>query len=372
MPFSQERTELIQNRLTERLSRDDLNDWERSFLTDMEKRFSLYGARTRLSARQYQKLHSLLSLSDEVQKSLGANALRGPEYKPPKRQLNSTSKTTQNQSSHRSKHYRWPTSPIKSIYAPRRAIRRIERKFVLPIFIVVGAIGLFGGLSDISPNKTTTTLQNHRTQSFKIGNPTLYVTGFAVNQRVGPSTSNQVMGTLSRGTDVKKIGTQGGWTQIQSSLGIGWMTSQYLSTQPPKTGYKSVAANGRLIGAGAVKVIDGDTVTIRGVDANVRLVGFNTPEVGSAACNQEYVQGQRATARLNEIVRSGQRIEFQRVACACRPGTEGTKACNYGRECGILYVDGKDVGKTLISEGLAVRYICGRTSCPPRPGNWCQ
>jgi endonuclease YncB( thermonuclease family) len=59
-----------------------------------------------------------------------------------------------------------------------------------------------------------------------------------------------------------------------------------------------------------------------------------------------------------------------RVACACRDGTEGTRRCNYGRLCGTLTVDGRDVGDVLIGEGLAHRYTCSGDRCPRRPG-WC-
>lgn len=59
------------------------------------------------------------------------------------------------------------------------------------------------------------------------------------------------------------------------------------------------------------------------------------------------------------------------VAQSCKPGTEGTDKCNYGRSCGALKVDGKDVGQTLIAEGLAVPFVCGRNGCPPTPSPWC-
>ncbi|KKZ84563.1 hypothetical protein RPHASCH2410_PC01205 (plasmid) [Rhizobium phaseoli Ch24-10] len=42
------------------------------------------------------------------------------------------------------------------------------------------------------------------------------------------------------------------------------------------------------------------------------------------------------------------------------------------RPFGMLLVDGKDVGSILISEGLAVPFVCGRKSCPPRPRPWCK
>ena len=63
--------------------------------------------------------------------------------------------------------------------------------------------------------------------------------------------------------------------------------------------------------------------------------------------------------------------DFQQVACSCPPGTEGTNACNFGRRCGTLRVNGVDVGATLIGEGLAVRFACGATSCPTLPRPWC-
>ena len=151
------------------------------------------------------------------------------------------------------------------------------------------------------------------------------------------------------------------------------MSSNYLQSRGEGVvGAGVTSTNTRSLSASSIRVIDGDTVDIRGQTANVRLVGFNTPEVSSPQCQAELDAGNRATARLNALVRNAQNIEFERVACACRPGTEGTRQCNYGRQCGTLKVDGTDVGRTLISEGLAVQYICGRTSCPPRPGNWCR
>ncbi|GLR92141.1 hypothetical protein GCM10007857_88610 [Bradyrhizobium iriomotense] len=47
-----------------------------------------------------------------------------------------------------------------------------------------------------------------------------------------------------------------------------------------------------------------------------------------------------------------------RVACACKPGQEGTKLCNYGRLCGALSVKGRDVDQIMIREGIAERYVC--------------
>lgn len=117
------------------------------------------------------------------------------------------------------------------------------------------------------------------------------------------------------------------------------------------------------------RVIDGDTVRVRG--NSVRLVGFDTPETGpQAKCAREERLGRRATARLHELVGRARSVALDVVPCACRPGTHGTAACNYGRDCGRLRVDGRDVGGVLIGEGLARSYVCGTSGCPRR-GSWC-
>lgn len=117
-------------------------------------------------------------------------------------------------------------------------------------------------------------------------------------------------------------------------------------------------------------VTDGDTIRVNGEANGTRLVGFNTPEVFSPRCQREQELGNRASARLKELV-SKSSLQLTKVACSCRPGTEGTDQCNYGRSCGILRADGRDVGQILISEGLAVPFVCGTSGCPPTPRPWC-
>jgi micrococcal nuclease len=119
-----------------------------------------------------------------------------------------------------------------------------------------------------------------------------------------------------------------------------------------------------------ISVIDGDTIRVAGHAQSVRLVGFNTPETRSARCSQERALGHQATARLQQLVANGT-PSVEIVPCACKPGTHGTEACNFGRACGVLKVDGRDVGETLVDERLAARFKCGATSCPPLPRPWC-
>lgn len=125
------------------------------------------------------------------------------------------------------------------------------------------------------------------------------------------------------------------------------------------------------IASGDVSVIDGDTIRVHHKRPNVRLVGFNAPETRRATCQDERELGDQATRRVRDLVRAGN-LDFEFVACACPPGTEGTQRCNYGRSCGTLKTSGRDVGSILIEEGLAVPFQCGATRCPTTPKPWCK
>lgn len=117
-------------------------------------------------------------------------------------------------------------------------------------------------------------------------------------------------------------------------------------------------------------ITDGDTIRLDGSTKGTRLVGFNAPESIEPRCAVEADLGQRAKARLTQLVTSA-KLELEMIPCSCPAGTEGTARCNYGRSCGSLFANGQDVGDVLISEGLAVPFICGATSCPPTPRPWC-
>jgi hypothetical protein len=91
-----------------------------------------------------------------------------------------------------------------------------------------------------------------------------------------------------------------------------------------------------------VRVIDGDTIRVHHKRPDVRLVGFNAPETVRAACAAEGELGAKATRRLRDLVRDGN-LDFEFVVCSCPPGTEGTNACNYGRRCGTLKANGRNV-----------------------------
>jgi endonuclease YncB( thermonuclease family) len=126
-------------------------------------------------------------------------------------------------------------------------------------------------------------------------------------------------------------------------------------------------ANASPLSSDQVEVLDGDTIRVEG--ETFRLVGFDAPETYRAQCPFERGLGNRATFRLRQLVANGG-LDLEQIACSCRPGTERTMRCNYGRSCGTLRAAGRDVGSILIEEGLARTFVCGRTSCPRRE-TWC-
>jgi len=133
----------------------------------------------------------------------------------------------------------------------------------------------------------------------------------------------------------------------------------------------SLPISARPIESRNIHVIDGDTIRVNHSRPDVRLVGFNAPETRRAACPAERELGDKATRRVRDLVRAGS-LSLEFVSCACSPGTEGTRACNYGRKCGVLKVRGRDVGEILVAEGLAVPFVCGTSRCPPTPRPWCK
>ncbi len=358
MPFSPERTKEIQSRIDARLRSGQANDWEVSFLTNMAERFQRYGTETRLSKAQYASLHKVLKLEREKPAQTRSSA----DDRTSQPALKRSTGTVQARSR--------PVSVTRAINAPRRAVRKAQRQIMLPLVIAVGFFALVGSLFESSSTRSTPYSPSAVPSSQTADAAYVYVTGTRVNQRAGPSTSNAVMGVLSEGTRVEKLREEGQWTEIRSNFGAGWMATSFLSLVAPPT--ERPASQDRSLRASDVRIIDGDTIDVPGLPANVRLVGFNAPETWRPACAAEREVGERATARLGQLVRGAASIEFERVACSCRPGTEGTDQCNFGRFCGLLFVDGQHVGSTLIAEDLAVPYRCGRTSCPPRPQPWCR
>jgi endonuclease YncB( thermonuclease family) len=97
-------------------------------------------------------------------------------------------------------------------------------------------------------------------------------------------------------------------------------------------------------GPGDYRVVDGDTIHAP-FGVKYRLMGFDTPEIFHSQCDAELELGMAAKERLEEILASGE----VRVI-------ESGRTDKYRRTLAHVEVDGVDVGKILIGEGLARPY----------------
>jgi micrococcal nuclease len=102
-----------------------------------------------------------------------------------------------------------------------------------------------------------------------------------------------------------------------------------------------------------IYVHDGDTIRIG--RERIRIIGLDTPEIGSGArCAAEQRGAVAARAEL-------ERMLFRAKVTIRRDGTD-----RYGRTLAYVYADGKNVARELISMGLARPYMGG-----VRDG-WCE
>jgi micrococcal nuclease len=103
-------------------------------------------------------------------------------------------------------------------------------------------------------------------------------------------------------------------------------------------------------------VYDGDTVDITcgAKTETARLLGFDAPETKSPRCAAEADWGHRATLRLRDLVKRPNIRLFPQ-------GLD-----KYRRRLVVMQVDGRDVARIMIAEGLAVAYEGGQ-----RRG-WCK
>ena len=97
-------------------------------------------------------------------------------------------------------------------------------------------------------------------------------------------------------------------------------------------------------------VYDGDTVALDcgAKRETARLVGFDAPEAKSPGCAAEKAHAALATERLRALSKAGE-VTFS-----------GHARDKYRRLLVTMKVDGRDVGPTLIDEGLAVSYNAGK------------
>ncbi len=121
-----------------------------------------------------------------------------------------------------------------------------------------------------------------------------------------------------------------------------------MPSPPPARGEPTVEAKSENTRARAetprIRVIDGDTLEDMGADITYRLVNIDTPETGPRArCVAERDLGDRATRQARALISSADDVELRSTGRIDR----------YGRTIAFVLIDGRDLGETLIAEGLA-------------------
>ena len=110
-------------------------------------------------------------------------------------------------------------------------------------------------------------------------------------------------------------------------------------------------------------VLDGDTFSAAvniapdiAITVRVRLINVDTPEM-NGACDDEIHRANIAKDRLAELLPVGTVVDLQNI-----------KDDKYlGRiDANVIMTDGRDVGKVLVSEGLARVYSGGKRM------SWCK
>lgn len=110
-------------------------------------------------------------------------------------------------------------------------------------------------------------------------------------------------------------------------------------------------------GARAV-IVDGDIIAL-GLE-RIRILNIDAPETFDSRCTDELLLGLKTKQRLAALLRSGQ-VEVE------RQGRD-----RYGRTLARLSMDGRDVGETLIREGLALPWRDGAQARIDRQRLWCR
>ena len=111
--------------------------------------------------------------------------------------------------------------------------------------------------------------------------------------------------------------------------------------------FAGVPARAEPVTLDRVSVVDGDSVTLDGVEW--RLKGFDAAEINTARCEAERRLGLITKRRLTELLTTAKVIDMT---------TDGATD-RYRRPLGDLTVDGSNVRDILLSEGLVRPYNGG-------------
>ncbi|MDI2077480.1 thermonuclease family protein [Bradyrhizobium sp. Mp27] len=132
--------------------------------------------------------------------------------------------------------------------------------------------------------------------------------------------------------------------------------------------FSAVGAQAEPVNAADIIVKDGDSIVLNGIE--YRMIGYDSPETTNVPWRkvsaEEKLIGAISKQRLSDLLREGP-IDLKDMPCSCSAKKFKNGTCNHGRKCGVLSVNGRNVGETLIVEELAVPFACGKTRCQKMP-----
>jgi endonuclease YncB( thermonuclease family) len=126
-----------------------------------------------------------------------------------------------------------------------------------------------------------------------------------------------------------------------TALAVGGMRPDAAPAPLPKAG----RADKRIDEAGAVRVVDGDTIRIG--TRRVRLYGIDAPEHAQScadASGRHYRCGDEAAAALTRLIGDA------------RPDCAERDRDRYGRSVAVCRIGGRDLNRAMVAEGWAVAY----------------
>lgn len=125
-------------------------------------------------------------------------------------------------------------------------------------------------------------------------------------------------------------------TATLSALVIAISVATMLEAPSSYAAFKQLSQSRKCVSGSRTNcVVDGDTIWIADID---------TPEISEPKCRSELALGNKATARLVELINAG---PFELLAW---PGRDEDR---YGRKLRVLVRNGQSLGDMLVAEGLA-------------------
>lgn len=109
---------------------------------------------------------------------------------------------------------------------------------------------------------------------------------------------------------------------------------------------------------GPIRVVDADTIERDGV--SYRLMGFDAPETKRAASEHEWAIGQRATARLTELLAPPNKVKLE-------PTKESDR---FKRRLARVYINGRDVAEIAIEERWGIPFHGEKRKQRPDWSTW--